>query len=68
MSMDRLETTGMMVDSFIDVSNASEMPYANEAVTLMFRRHSSANVLAGYARHHYSEVGFGEQVIVAVGR
>lgn len=54
--------------SFIDVWNALEMSYANEAVTSMLRHHSLANVLVGYARRHYFEADFGEQVIVVVGR
>lgn len=54
--------------SSIDVSNASEMSYANEAAKLMLRHHSSANVPVGYARHHCSEAGFEERVIVVVGR
>jgi hypothetical protein len=54
--------------SFIDVSNASVMSYANEAVTLMLQHHLSANVLVGYAHHHCSEADFEERVIVAVGR
>lgn len=44
------------------------MSYVNEAVTLMLRHRSSANVPVGCARRHYCEAGFGEQVIVVVGR
>ena len=54
--------------SFIDVSNVSETSFANEAVTLMLQHHSSANVLVEYARRRYFEAGFGERVIVVVGR
>lgn len=57
-----------MMRSFIGVSNVLETSCANEAVTLMLRHHSSANVRVGYARRHYSEAGFGERVIVVVGR
>jgi hypothetical protein len=57
-----------MMRSFIDVSNVLETSCANEAVTLMLQHHSSANALVEYARRRYSEAGFGERVIVVVGR
>lgn len=57
-----------MLRSFIGVSNVSETSCANEAVTLMLRHRSLANVPVGYARRHYSEADFGERVIVVVGR